>query len=502
MWPWSSHWSLKHVAKTGDSLFILAGQLSLGFANTLYFGDNLEVLRRHIPEESVDLIYLDPPFKSDRSYNLLFKHRDGRRVAGQQKAFDDTWIWGSESARVYGEMVAAGGQVSKTLIAMRDLLGTDNDMLAYLTMMAPRLVELRRVLKLTGSLYLHCDGTASHYLKVLLDAVFGPENFRNEIHWYYYNKMHDRRKKLFPRATDSLLFYVKSVDAPFTFHQLEELRDTPVQQLRRKKVAGKMVNVKDAQGHVVYATKTHKTMDNVWRIPMLQHASAERLGFPTQKPVALLKRVIEASSNPDDLVLDPFCGCGTTVDAAQRLGRRWIGIDITKAAIDVIVERLEKQYGAIDYKLVGEPSTLEEAEALAELDKHEFQAWVCRRIGATGIHRKGADRGIDGEFAGVFDNGDSWRGMVSVKGGAVGVNQVRDLWGVIQREKAEFGVYVSLKRLTPAMKREGADAGFTAEGVPRLQVVTVEQILDRGDAAIQFPEGHKAEEKKRRLRAV
>jgi len=268
--------------------------------NTLYYGDNLKVLRQHVESESVDLIYLDPPFKSNADYNAFFEEKDGTRSASQIKAFEDTWEWNQIAMDAYTEVVERGGEVSKVMQAFRTFLG-DSDMLAYLSMMAPRLVELRRVLKDTGSIYLHCDATASAHLRLLMDAVFGPKNFRNEIYWYYYNKMHDSRKKLFPRAADTLLFYVKDVESDFTFKQLKEQRPEPIKQLLRKKVGGRMVNAKDADGHVMYQVKTDKTMDNVWRLPMLQPAAAERLGYPTQKPESLLERVIEASSKEGDV---------------------------------------------------------------------------------------------------------------------------------------------------------------------------------------------------------
>jgi|SRR5947209_2816269 len=334
--------------------------------NHLYYGDNLQILREHIEDESVDLIYLDPPFKSNQDYNVLFTEQDGTRAAAQVLAFEDTWEWNQAAVAAYESVVEAGGQVSLAMQAFRRLLG-GNDMLAYLAMMAPRLIELRRVLRNTGSIYLHCDSTASHYLKLLMDAVFGLRNFRNEIFWHYYNKMHDRRKKLFPRATDTILFYVKDVDSDFTFHQLTEKLDEPVRRLARRKVGGRMVNVKDEEGHVVYYMRDERTIDNVWRIPTLQPASTERLGYPTQKPSALLQHIIEASSDEGDVVLDPFCGSGTTIYTAEKLRREWIGIDITHLAIRLIRHRLHKEYqGGVSYEVISEAVTVYDAEELAQ----------------------------------------------------------------------------------------------------------------------------------------
>ncbi len=304
--------------------------------NKLYYGDNLNILSRHVDTESVDLIYLDPPFQSGRDYNILFEEQDGTKATAQIQAVEDSWEWDTRAAESFDSVVRAGGPLANAMEAFRRLLGP-TPMLAYVSMMAPRLVELKRILRRTGSIYLHCDMTASAHLRLLMDAVFGAKNFRNEIIWYYYNKMHDRRKKLFPRATDTLLFYVKDVGANFTYKQLKEMREKPVKQLARKKVDGRMVNAKDSEGHVIYRLKADRTLDNVWRIPCIQPADkTQRMGYPTQKPEALLRRVIEASSNVGDVVLDPFCGCGTAIAVAQQMERQWIGIDITHLAVGLI----------------------------------------------------------------------------------------------------------------------------------------------------------------------
>jgi site-specific DNA-methyltransferase (adenine-specific) len=457
-------------------------------SNALYYGDNLEILRRHVADESVDLVYLDPPFKSNQDYNVLFAEADGARSAAQIKVFEDTWEWNEAAARSYEEVVETGPPgVQTAMRSLRQMLG-DSDMMAYLAMMAPRLVELRRVLKRTGSIYLHCDATASHYLKLLMDAAFGVANFRNEIHWYYYNKMHDRRKKLFPRATDTILFYVKDIEADFTYHQLKEKRDEPVRQLLRKKVGGKMVNVKDDEGHVVYRVKDDRTIDNVWRIPCLQPAAPERLGYPTQKPVALLERIIEASTNEGDTVLDPFCGCGTTVHAAQILKRHWIGIDVTALAIALIKNRLLYGTGAeasTHYSVIGEPVTLEDASVVAEEDPYQFQWWALGLLGARPSDpKKGADRGIDGRllFHDEMAGGKTKQIIISVKAGTVTVSQLRDLRGVMDRESAQIGALVSFNEPTSAMRREAASAGFYTspwdnKKRPRIQLLTIGEIL-------------------------
>jgi len=459
-----------------------------GTRNVLYYGDNLEVLRRYVKSESIDLVYLDPPFKSDQDYNILFQEQNGSRAAAQVKAFQDTWRWDQGSATAFHDTVKNGGRVADALVALERFLG-HSDMLAYLSMMAPRLVELHRVLKPTGSIYLHCDPTANHYLKILMDAIFRPNNFRNEIVWYYYNKMHDRRKKLFPKANDTILFYVKDIESNFTFHQLKERRDKPIRQLARKKMDGRMVNVKDEEGHVVYRLKEDRTIDNVWRIPCLQPAAQERLGYPTQKPEALLERIINAGTDEGDLVLDPFCGCGTTIAVAQRLNRRWIGIDITHLAIALIKHRLKAAFrDKITYDVIGEPVSLPDAETLAKQDPYQFQWWALGLVGARPVEqKKGADKGIDGRLYFLPDlttKGRTEQIVFSVKSGHVGSNQVRDLVGVVKRENAAIGVLISLNPPTRDMREEAAIAGFYVSSelggkkYPRIQLLTIEELLN------------------------
>jgi site-specific DNA-methyltransferase (adenine-specific) len=299
--------------------------------NLLYYGDNLDVLRRHVKDETVDLIYLDPPFNSKASYNVLFGEQNGSKAAAQVKVFEDTWHWDTAAAKAYQEIVEAGGQVSQAMQAFRQLLG-GNDMLAYLAMMGPRLVELRRVLKPTGSIYLHCDPTASHYLKMLMDAVFGARNFRNEIIWHY--RKWPTGKFVFQRDHD-VIFYSRSDARERTFNHLYmERAPSTLKRFGTAKIvsgydeAGRRIPSKTEQGDSLGVRQ-----DDVWnigRVPPIKQL------FPTQKPEALLERIMRASSNPGGLVLDPFCGCGTTIAVVQRLGRRWIGIDVTSLAITLI----------------------------------------------------------------------------------------------------------------------------------------------------------------------
>ena len=461
-----------------------------GTRNQLFYGDNLDVLRR-LKSESVDLVYLDPPFNSNRNYNVIFaQHGDTQTGAGAQiQAFEDTWEWTQATEEQFTEYVTGGlpPQAAEALRAFHTLLG-ENDALAYLVNMAPRLVELHRVLKSTGSLYLHCDATMSHYLKVMLDATFGAVNFRNEVHWYYYNKMHDRRKKLFARATDTLLFYVKDMNSDFIFHQLSEKRDTPAKQLVRKKVDGRMVNARDDDGKLMYQVKDDRGVDNVWRIPMLQPASAERLGYPTQKPLALLERIIEASTNPGDVILDPFCGCGTTVDAAQKLGRRWVGIDITYIAIDLIVKRLVHTYGPDvmhQIEVDGIPRDLAGAQALFDRNPFDFERWAVSQINAQPNAKQVGDRGTDGIARFTLDGSTKNLGrvLVSVKGGRqLTPGMVRDLRGTVEREGAELGVLITLHEPTRGMVEEANHSGSwvhpsNGQSYPRVQLLSVPELF-------------------------
>jgi DNA modification methylase len=508
--------------------------------NTLYYGDNLDILRRYIADESVDLIYLDPPFNSSRNYNVLFAEQDGTRAAAQIRAFEDTWRWDVSAAEAYETTVESGGKVSQVLQAFRLFLG-DSDMLAYLSMMAPRLIELHRVLKPTGSLYLHCDATASHYLKLLLDAVFGPDKFQNEIIWKR-TTAHSNVYRNYGNVTDSLLFYSKNSD-DYTWNQLyrlstpqdivdafphvdangrrwrsENMRNPGIRpNLHYAYTASNGVTYQphpngwtvtedkmrelDRQGRLHFPAKVGGRLrlkyyadespgiklQNLWDdIPPLGAQAAERLGFPTQKPQALLERIIRASSNPGDLVLDPFCGCGTTIAAAQNLGRRWTGIDITHLAIGLIRTRLRDSYGdAAKVTVIGEPTTVDDAEELAKTDPYQFQWWALGLVGARPVEqKKGADKGIDGR---LYFHEDARKGratkqaIFSVKAGHVTSSQVRDLVGVLAREKAEIGVLLSFEEPTREMRKEAASAGFYDSPWgrhPKVQLLTVAELLE------------------------
>jgi len=501
--------------------------------NALFYGDNLDVLRRHIDDESVDLVYLDPPFKSNQDYNVLFAEH-GTKAAAQIKAFEDTWTWDESAARSYEETVEGGGRVADALIALRSFLGT-SDMMAYLSMMAPRLLELRRVMRESASIYLHCDPTASHYLKILMDAIFSPVNFRNEIVWQRTNAHNTARQ--YGRIHDILLFYVKSdsytwnpLMMPFGKAQLGRYRADKdgrlytgqdmtasrpnsssgkfewrgtmpppsrgwgyeIQQLEEWWAAGRILTRKDGtprmDGLKVYLDeKEGKFLQSIWTdIPRIPNTSPERLGYPTQKPEALLERIIAASSKEDDVVLDPFCGCGTAVAAAEKLKRRWIGIDITHLAIGLIKSRLRDAFGdgiSQTYKVTGEPVTLDDAGELAATDPYQFQWWTLGLVGARRDEKKGADKGIDGRlfFHDEPTGGKTKQVILSVKAGKLHATHVRDLHGVIDRENAEIGVLISFDEPTQQMRTEAASAGFYASGYgtkhSRIQIITVGELL-------------------------
>lgn len=441
--------------------------------NRLYYGDNLDVLRRHIKDETIDLVYLDPPFNSAQDYNVLFSEQSGDRAAAQIKAFEDTWRWDLGAEAAYKEIVEAGGQVSVAMQAFRTFLG-ESDMMAYLAMMAPRLVELRRVLKPTGSIYLHCDPTASHYLKMLMDAIFGAHNFRNEIIWKRSHAHSDAKQgaRHFGRVTDSLLFYGKEDDATWNTQYVPYDKDYTDRDYRRTDPDGRRYRIDNLQGpggaakgnplyEVMGVTRYWRytkekmqelirqgrviqtrpgavpqykryldempgvPLQNLWAdLSVLNNRSRETLGYPTQKPEALLQRIITASSNEGDTVLDPFCGCGTTIAAAQTLKRVWIGIDITHLAISLMKHRLQDAFGdAAKYKVIGEPVSLPDAEQLAEEDPYQFQWWALGLVHARPAEqKKGADKGIDGRiyFHDEGAGGKTKQVILSVKAGHTG----------------------------------------------------------------------------------
>lgn len=503
----------------------------------LYFGDNLDILRTYVRDESADLIYLDPPFNSQAQYNVLFRTPQDRLDSAQAGAFRDMWAWGDEAEAALAEVMKIGGNTARLIDALRTALGT-SDIMAYLVMMAVRLHELSRKLKPTGSLFLHCDPTASHYLKLLLDGILGPQLFKNEIIWQRSTGKSLMTRRL-PTNHDVILFYggpdsVWNSDTMVTKYDPENLPaktaakyshtapDGRLYQLdnlinpnqnrpnltyefmgvtrvwrwtreRMEKAAKDGLIVQTGPGRVPRLIRYLDEqkgipLSDVWTdIPPLNSQAKERQGYPTQKPLALLDRIIRAASNEGGLVLDPFCGCGTTIEAAERAGRQWIGIDIAVHAIKVIESRMLARLSMRDIPVEGIPKDFDSAVRLAERDKYQFQWWAnylfnphaLREYEIKGV-KKGADRGVDGEL--FFPNGPGrpWgRMLTSVKGGnSVTLSMVRDFRGVLEREGAEMGLFICLYPPTRAMRAEAASAGIarTVHGkIPRLQIVALQE---------------------------
>ena len=493
----------------------------------LYYGDNLTVLRSEIASNSVDLIYLDPPFNSNANYNVLFKSPEGKQSHAQIEAFEDTWNWSHEAENSFDEVMKSGNSnASEMLLAMRSFL-RENEMMAYLTMMTIRLLELKRVLKDTGSIYLHCDPTASHYLKIIMDAIFGKENYRTEITWKRSTAHNDANG--YGNNTDIILFYTKSKN--FTFNtQYQPYTDEYRARFRNKDADGRLWTDGDLSakglsgGGYEYEykgafslwrcpLKTMESLDKEGRLHFTQNGgirlkryldemrglpcqslwddinpinsqSKERLGYPTQKPLSLLERIINASSNEGDVILDPFCGCGTAVHAAEKLRRNWIGIDITNLAISLIEKRLRDAFHDIKFITHGTPKDMDGARALAEADKYQFQWWAVSLVNAVpfGGKKKGADGGIDGIIYFKPDGRNTEKAIVSVKGGNnVGVSMIRDLAHVIEREKAQIGVFITIAEPTEPMFKEAIKAGYyqTEYGkYPKIQILSIRQLFD------------------------
>ena len=513
--------------------------------NKLYYGDNLDVLRsrEYFPDDGVDLIYLDPPFNSSRSYNVLFKSESGADSPAQITAFEDTWHWGETAEATYDDLIVnAPNQVSTAVEALMNLIQR-NQMMAYLVMMTARLVELHRALKPTGSLYLHCDPTASHYLKIVLDAIFGTENYRNEIIWHYDGPQRPSKRNF--GAKHDVIFRYSKTEAFFAdeeniipesmltdlelkkYKQDDEGRyfyDTPPgdytdQSIERLDQEGRIRRTKSGKLRVKHFLRSdtqgrvyrRKQLHDVWHdIPSIGHAGGkERLSYPTQKPLKLLERIILASSSEGDVVLDPFCGCGTAVAAAHKLNRRWIGIDITHLAISLQKYRLADMFELVsgtDYEVIGEPTTVDGARALAQDSandgRYQFEWWALSLLrakpvgGKTGSRkgRKGADKGIDGIIS-FFDEDDRGRKkprkvIVQVKSGAVKSSDIRDLKGAAEREKAAIGVFITLEKPTAAMSKEALAAGSYlsprwGRRYRRLQILTIGDLFD--GASVDMP---------------
>ena len=577
--------------------------------NYLYYGDNLDILGRYIKDESVDLIYLDPPFKSNQDYNVLFKERNGTQSSAQIKAFEDTWHWDRTAEDTYIEIVEKlPKKIADLIKALRDFLGR-NDMMAYLVMMAIRIQELHRVLKPTGSIYLHCDPTASHYLKLVMDAVFGVKNFRNEIIWRRTGS--NSAAKRFGPLHQTLFYYRRSGDVPYypvfmpytkgyildffteeddrgryrpvlltgpgtrqgesgqpwrhydptssgrhwqpatyayhKYHDLtgDDLSGYPlIERLDKLDEAGLIHWPKKADGVPNYKYYLEDApgvpLQDIWAyqpgtkgcvygkpdegidqdVKWLTAKDRERLGYPTQKPEGLLERIIRSSSKEGDLVLDPFCGCGTTIAVAEKLKRKWIGIDITHLAISLMKHRLEDSFGnEVEYKVTGEPVDLKGAEELAKQDRYQFQWWALGLVGARPAkseQKKGADEGIDGYIYFHDDpkQKETKEVIIQVKSGHAGSGMIDALKGVVEKKNAQIGVFITLEEPTKPMKTGAVSSGYykspLGHNYPKIQILTIQELLEgkkidypvraRGtDATFRKAERHKEEGKQKEM---
>lgn len=533
----------------------------------LLYGDNLDVLRKHLASESADLIYLDPPFNSKRAYNMLFQEPSGQVSPAQFQAFTDTWTWTPATDEAFDRIVqSAPLRVRQLLPALRDLL-RENSLSAYLVMMTERLVELHRVLKPTGTLYLHCDPNISHYLKLVLDALFGPERYLNEVSWKRSSAHSDAAQGMrrYGRIRDVLLAYSKTkeytwnhvytpYDDAYVASEYRHVSDdgryfketdvtaaksggdteydwyvkrrtgtgvrwqpdleheflNPVlgneykavkpyrgrywayshQNMVRFALAGKLIHRETGMPRLMqFADEMPGVpLQDLWD-DISPVSGKEDLGFSTQKPLALLERIIETSSNPGDIVLDPFCGCGTAIAAAEKLHRNWIGIDITTLAIAVMQRRLRDMFEVPPrYQIEGLPVDESGAKYLRDQGRHQFEWWAVTLLGAVphdGTFKKGADRGIDGIVT-FFDFATARPKLcvVQVKSGKVSEKDIRDLLGTVTtRPGAEIGLLVTLEPPTRNMVTAARQAGiYWSEGMgkhyPRIQILTVQQILD------------------------
>ncbi len=461
--------------------------------NRLYYGDCLTIIQREMEPSSVDLIYLDPPFNSNRNYNAIYKDETGRPLPEQVEAFCDTWELDAERLQVVQQLpilmreAGIGDDVAEFWrLWMSALRATNPRLLAYLSYMAERLLPMRGVLRPTGSIYLHCDPTASHYLKILMDSIFGHANFRNEIVWCY--RGGGVPKKDFARKHDIILRYsrgenytfnVDDVRIPYSEDSVERL-EYPARSFRGEKVYGSYKP--NPQG---------KHPEDWWVMQPIMPSSKERLGYATQKPLTLMRKIIKASSNEGDVVFDPFCGCATTLEAAHTLGRKWIGIDITIHAIKRVSKvRLEDKLRlaeGVDFTVEGVPGNLEGAQDLWARDKYHFQKWAVEEVNGFVTSKRTADGGIDGRIYFHIPHQSTLQSMVlEVKGGQnVTIADVRALHSVLEREDARMAGLIIMRPLGETKKRNFqklmAEAGvFEVMGKTyrRMQILTVPEILE------------------------
>ena len=462
--------------------------------NKLFYGDCLEIMCA-LKKESIDLIYLDPPFNANQNFNMLFGNRKTPDFA-QAQAFTDIWSWQARDEAVYDKLIASNSKVADVMEGFFKILNKSG-MMSYLMFMAERLLLMKDLLKPKGSIYFHCDATASHYLKILMDSIFNGNNFRNEIVWCYTGP--SGSKKNFPKKHDIRLRYSKSNDWVFNADDIRiPYKDLHSDSGKDSKIWGETGVLQDKQKREEYLNRG-KIPEDFWvDIPSGGHISPkERLNYPTQKPLSLLKRIIQASSNKGDIVLDPFCGCGTATDAAQELSRNWIGIDISYLAIDLIRKRLADRYGEelIDeIQISGIPRDVKAATALFNKNPFDFERWAVSLVKAFPNDKQVGDKGSDGILRFPLDGSGKFQtGIVSVKGGkTLNPNMVQSLTGALNTHNAMMGVLITLAKPTKGMLQEAQQQGewhdnFTKNSYPKIQIITIEKLLKKEQPNMPTP---------------
>jgi len=510
---------MKNKTETEDYFSELVKQSKPVNKNLLLYGDNLSWMKK-IPNKVADLIYLDPPFNSNKAYNIIY---DCDIDKSQVRAFDDTWYWSPETQKTYEQLIKYSdkttSQIIKTIISFYDMLGKNN-LMAYLVMMTPRLIEMQRILKDTGSIYLHCDPTAAHYLKILMDAIFDIKNFRAEIIWKTKNQSttiksntrslgNNHNTILFYSKTDN--YYFKRITRkikknPKNFQRDEKgyFKTAPAdgkgqycrETLNRMLKEGTAYKTKNGRIRTKSYLKMEKNelidiraLDNIWTdLPNMMHVpKKERTHYPTQKPEALLKRIIKIGCPKDGIILDPFGGCGTAAISAEKLNHRWICIDITYLAIDVLKTRMQKMLSVKNIEIIedGEPSGMAGAEHMAKHDKKGFEKFIIRKIG--GVPNEKSDEGIDGFL--FFKDGDKNKTAIvqETVNKSVSPDKVRDFRGTMDREKSPIGIFITMYEPTRGMIKEANSTGLYKDSFgneyPKIQFLTVRKIIEKGKKA-------------------
>ena len=463
--------------------------------NRLYYGDCLTVMRDHMKLASANLIYLDPPFNSNREYNAIYKDETGRPLPDQIEAFCDLWELDEERERALRTMpilmreAGIADEVAEFWrLWMNALRGTQPRLLAYLSYMVERLLLMKGVLRPTGSIFLHCDPTASHYIKVMMDGIFGHRNFRNEIIWCYTGPG-TRGMRQFNRKHDTILWYSKGKTWTFNADAVRIPHAGKTQANYRAGLAGSGFASDERE-----LPEGGKVPETWWTgIAIAPRSKHEYMRYRTQKPLALLDRIIRATSNPGDVVFDPFCGCATTMEAAHRLNRKWIGIDIAIHAIKRVAtirlrDRLKLTPGE-DFTIEGVPRNLEGARDLWERDKYHFQKWAVEQVDGFVTTKRTADGGVDGRlYFDVPGERDLQSMAIEVKGGRnVTIADVRALRGVLENETAQLAGLIIMEPLGATkdrnFRRFMAEAGDMEieqhmNPYPRMQLLTVADILE------------------------